>query len=209
MCTGLSDALKVLKSGNPGEKIRMLESLADTADHAVLREIISRLDDPDIRVRGGAFSSLVLNKNDILDVLLGGLESRSRTVRAHAALVLANRAESTAFLEIDDLTHDESPMVRACALGALGYLGSERAYIIPVGYVPELPLRLGCGTPFIMTISEAIRRGLHDPSSEVAKCALQAAVDAGDSLTADDLHDVLLHKDAEVEWLLTRIKRED
>jgi hypothetical protein len=57
----LENILKILESGNNNEKIKTLESLDSADDPEVLRKIISKLDDADIKVRGEVFSSLVLN----------------------------------------------------------------------------------------------------------------------------------------------------
>ena len=123
----LEDAVKVLESGDAEERIRALESLADTGDVRAVQKIISRLDDADIRVRGEAFGSLVLNKNEVLRPLVQSLGSGSKNIRGYAALVLANRGERGAVPGIMGLTADGRPMVRACALGALGHLRAREA----------------------------------------------------------------------------------
>ena len=61
---------KVLESGNSEEKIKILETLDKTDNPEILEKIISKLDDDDIKVRGEAFSSLVLNKNSDFSIYL-------------------------------------------------------------------------------------------------------------------------------------------
>src|SRR3990172_5213124 len=90
-------------------------------DNLKINKIIYKLDDSDIEVRGEAFSSLVLNENNISNLLIQNLNSESKNIRGYAALVLANRRNSDAISAITNLTKDQSGMVRACALGALGY----------------------------------------------------------------------------------------
>ena len=47
---------KMLDSGSKEEKIKILESLSSTTDSKIINKIISMLDDPEIEVRGEAFS---------------------------------------------------------------------------------------------------------------------------------------------------------
>ncbi len=54
---------KILESGTSEEKIKILETLASSDDFEIIKKMIICLDDPDIKVRGEAFSSLILNKN--------------------------------------------------------------------------------------------------------------------------------------------------
>ena len=61
----LENIMKVLEFGNSEEKIKMLETLTEKDDENIVEKIISKLDDDDIKVRGEAFSSLLLNKNKI------------------------------------------------------------------------------------------------------------------------------------------------
>ena len=61
---------QILNNDNKDEKISLLSSLIDIRDSMIIREIISALDDNEIRVRGEAFSSLFLNDNDISEVLI-------------------------------------------------------------------------------------------------------------------------------------------
>ena len=56
---------EILDSGTMRDKISILESLSQSSDQEIINKIISKLDDSEIEVRGEAFSSLFLNKNDI------------------------------------------------------------------------------------------------------------------------------------------------
>lgn len=138
------------------DRIRALESLSHTDDPRKVWLVIERLDDEDIRVRGEAFGALMLNENDIAGVLLGALSHRSSGVRAYAALVLANRGCVRAVPEIIRLTGDKSAMVRACAIGALGYMGAAG-------------------------VKEAIERCLGDGDVEVRRSAASCAVRTGNA----------------------------
>ena len=79
------------------------------------------------KVRGEAFSSLVLNKNKISNFLIENLNSASKNIRGFASLVLANRNDTNAIPEIIKLANDERSMVRSCAIGALGHLKAIEA----------------------------------------------------------------------------------
>ena len=56
---------EVLDSGTKDAKIKILESLSQSGDQEIIHNIITKLDDSEIEVRGEAFSSLFLNKNNI------------------------------------------------------------------------------------------------------------------------------------------------
>ena len=58
-----SEIHKILNSGTSDDKINVLESLSQSDDQKIINEIITKLDDSEIEVRGEAFSSLFLNKN--------------------------------------------------------------------------------------------------------------------------------------------------
>lgn len=178
---GLEDAVKFLESGSSEEKIMALESLANTSDRAVIQKIISSLEDADIRVRGEAFSSLVLNENSILESLTQCLNSESKNIRGYVALILANRKESGAIPDIIKLAWDERSMVRACALGALGHLRAREANAV-------------------------ILQCLDDLNMEVKKSAVKAAIDIGEPLSEGTIRGILQQKDAELERLVTKIK---
>ena len=86
---------QILDSGSMEDKIIVLESLSQSSDQETVNKIISKLDDSEIEVRGEAFSSLFLNKNDISEFLIHGLNSKNNNNKGFTALVLANRRIST------------------------------------------------------------------------------------------------------------------
>ena len=175
---------EILDLGTIEEKIKILESLSSTNNTEIIQKIISKLDDDDIQVRGEAFSALVLNENEISELLINSLRSQNKNIRGYALLVLANRNDSNAIPEIIKLTNDPSSMVRACALGALGYLKAEQA-------------------------KEAIHKCLFDSNLEVRKSALQATINLGYSLSEDKIKEMLREKDSELERLLVNVKKVD
>jgi HEAT repeat protein len=168
---------KIFESGTKEEKIYALESFVNTNDPLTINKIISKLDDSDIEVRGEAFSSLVLNENNISNLLIQNLNSESKNIRGYAALVLANRRNSDAISAITNLTKDQSGMVRACALGALGYLKAKQS-------------------------SKEIHECFLDPNLEVKKCALKAAIDIGDKISNEEIKELSMENDPEIEKLL-------
>ena len=113
---------EILNSGTRDDKINVLESLSQSDDQKIINEIITKLDDSEIEVRGEAFSSLFLNKNDISQFLINSLSSKNKNVKAFSALVLANRGDINAIPALELLTNDPNSMVSDCALGALEYL---------------------------------------------------------------------------------------
>ena len=113
---------EILNSGTRNDKINVLESLSHSDDQKIINEIITKLDDSEIEVRGEAFSSLFLNKNDISQFLIDSLSSKNKNVKAFSALVLANRGDRNAIHALELLTKDPNSMVSDCALGALEYL---------------------------------------------------------------------------------------
>ena len=113
---------EILNSGTKDDKINILESLSQSDDQKIINEIITKLDDSEIEVRGEAFSSLFLNKNDISQFLINSLSSKNKNVRAFSALVLANRGDINAIPSLELLAKDPNNMVSDCALGALEYL---------------------------------------------------------------------------------------
>lgn len=177
----LKNIKEILDFGTTEEKIKILESLSSTDNIEIIQKIISKLDDDDIKVRGEAFSSLVLNENKISDLLINSLDSQNKNIRGYASLVLSNRNDSNAISYIIKLTYDQSSMVRACALGALGHLKAKEA-------------------------KEAIHNCLFDSDLEVRKSALQAIIDLGDLLTEDKIKEISKEKDSELERLLVNVK---
>jgi len=178
----LEDILNVLESGSSEEKIKILETLDSTDNPEILEKIILKLDDDDIQVRGEAFSSLVLNKNKILNFLINSLNSASKNIRGFASLVLANRNEITAIPEIMKLANDERSMVRSCAIGALGYLRAQEA-------------------------KEIFLESLLDSNLEVRKSAIQAIIDLNITILEDQMKEIIKEKDPEIQKLLSQLKK--
>ena len=172
---------QVLESGTKAEKIETLESLENTNDSEIINKIISKLDDSDIEVRGEAFSSLVLNENNISDLLVQNLKSENKNIRGYSTLVLANRRNSDSISVITNLTKDQSGMVRACSLGALGYLKAKQS-------------------------SKEIHDCFFDSNIEVKKSALKAAIDIGDKISSEEIIQLSKEKDPEIEKLLIQAK---
>ena len=172
----------ILDSGLKQEKITILESLNRSTDPKIINKIISMLDDPEIEVRGEAFSVLVLNENNISEFLIKNLNSESKNVRGFSALVLANRKDSDAVPAIINLVNDSSSMVKSCALGALGYLKAVQA-------------------------SKVIHNCLLDSNLEVKKSAVKAAIDIGDKIPQKEINEISKDKDEELEKLLVLAKQ--
>ena len=118
---------RILDSGTKDDKISIIESLSQTSDQEVINKIIAKLDDSEIEIRGEAFSSLFLNKNDISKFLIDALSSENKNIKAFSALVLANRGDANAMPELELLSKDSSSMVESCALGALEYLRTNKS----------------------------------------------------------------------------------
>ena len=121
-----SEIHEILNSGTKDDKINVLESLSQSDDQKIINEIITKLDDSEIEVRGEAFSSLFLNKNDISQFLINSLSSKNKNVKAFSALVLANRGDINAIPALELLANDPNSMVSDCALGALEYLRTNK-----------------------------------------------------------------------------------
>ena len=118
---------RILDSGTKDDKISIIESLSQSSDQEVINKIIAKLDDSEIEIRGEAFSSLFLNKNDISKFLIDALSSENKNIKAFSALVLANRGDANAMPELELLSKDSSSMVESCALGALEYLKTNKS----------------------------------------------------------------------------------
>ena len=116
---------EVLDHGTTKDKINILESLSQSSDQEIINKIITKLDDSEIQVRGEAFSSLFINKNDISQFLIDALSSENNNIKAFSALVLANRGDANAIPALELLSKDPSSMVSSCALGALEYLSKQ------------------------------------------------------------------------------------
>ena len=178
----LENILKILESGNNNEKIKTLESLDNTDNPEVLRKIISKLDDADIKVRGEAFSSLVLNKNKILDFLIDDLNSESENMKSSILLILANRNETSSIPDIIKLVKDEKSVVRSCAIGALGHLKAQKN-------------------------SSIFLQALSDSNMEVRKSALQAIIDLKMTVSESEINGILKEKDSEIEKMVSLIEK--
>ena len=118
---------RILDSGTKDDKISIIESLSQSSDQEVINKIIAKLDDSEIEIRGEAFSSLFLNKNDISKFLIDALSSENKNIKAFSALVLANRGDVNAMPALELLAKDSSSIVSSCALGALEYLRANKA----------------------------------------------------------------------------------
>jgi len=118
---------EILDSGTKYDKISIIESLSQSSDQEVINKIITKLDDSEIEIRGEAFSSLFLNKNDISKFLIDALSSENKNIKAFSALVLANRGDANAIPALELLAKDPSSMVESCALGALEYLKTNKS----------------------------------------------------------------------------------
>ena len=118
---------EILDSGTKDDKISIIESLSQSSDQEVINKIITKLDDSEIEIRGEAFSSLFLNKNDISKFLIDALSSENKNIKAFSALVLANRGDVNAIPALELLAKDSSSMVESCALGALEYLRTNKS----------------------------------------------------------------------------------
>ena len=123
----LAKKFQILDSGSKEDKIMVLESFSQSNNPEIIRKMISMLNDPEIRVRGEAFSSLFLNKNDISEFLINTLSLENKNVKAFSALVLANRGDTNAIPTLELLSKDPSSTVKECALGALEYLRTNKA----------------------------------------------------------------------------------
>lgn len=177
----IEEIKKITEYGSKEEKIRVLESLTNTNDLKILDLVISKLDDIDIEVRGEAFSALLLNENNISEILIKNLKNQSKNVRGFLALALANRNDKNAISKIVELTNDESAMVRSCAVGALGHMRANEAFL-------------------------AIRKCLEDSNLEVKKSAIKSSIDIGDKNLLEKLDELSKENDPEIEKLVLLAK---
>ena len=168
---------QILDSGSTEDKIIVLESLSQSSDQETVNKIISKLDDSEIEVRGEAFSSLFLNKNDISEFLIDALSSESNNIKGFSALVLANRGDSNAISVLELLTKDSSGMVRSCALGALGHLRAKKA-------------------------SKEIHNCIFDTNIEVKKSAAYATILIGEKFSEEEKKELKKYDDSDFEKIL-------
>lgn len=169
------------------DSLRALGPALAAADGAAAARAASALGDGDIEVRGEAFRLLVACGADIGPHIAPLLASPSRTVRAHSALVLANRGDLRRAGEVARLARDESAAVRSSAVGALGHMAARSA---------PRPL------PDADAVAAAVRPCLVDCSLEVRRSALQAAVYLGMELGAAERGGLEAAADAEIDRLL-------
>jgi len=162
MSLNYEEIVQILDNGSNKEKIKILESLSTSNDFKIIQKIISMLDDQEIEIRGEVFSSLVQNENKISKILIKNLSSQSKNIKGFGALILANRNDEESISSIIELTNDESSMVRACALGALGFLKAHKA-------------------------KGVIQKCFDDTNLEVKKCALKAAIDIGQNISDEKI----------------------
>ncbi|MDX1441438.1 MAG: HEAT repeat domain-containing protein [Nitrosopumilaceae archaeon] len=173
--------IEILESGSSQEKIKVLENLSDTDDYEVIQKMIDCLDDDDIKVRGEAFSSLILNKNKITNYLIERLDDSQKNIRGFGSLVLANRGDTSAIPAIMKLTRDDRSMVRSCALGALGHLKAKQA-------------------------KDTVHNCILDENLEVRKSALQAMIALEEKISENEINEISKQKDAEVDQLIIKLK---
>lgn len=168
--------------GKPEKKIKILETLHNTNELKILEQIIFRLNDDSIQVRGEAFNALLLNDNQISKILIDNLNSSNKNIRGFTSLVLANRNEKRAIPEIIKLVEDKHGMVRSCAIGALGYLKAKK-------------------------ITDIILKLLSDSNLEVQKSALQAAIQTDIIISTDKIREIEKRADLQIKILLLKLKK--
>ena len=171
-----------MKVGKPEKKIKTLETLHNTNELKILEQIILRLSDDSIQVRGEAFNALLLNQNQISKILIDNLNSSDKNIRGFTSLVLANRNEKSAIPEIIKLAEDKHGMVRSCAIGALGHLKAKK-------------------------ITNIILKLLSDSNLEVQKSALQAAIQTDIIISTDKIKEMEENADLQIKNLLLKLKK--
>ena len=174
--------IKILETGNKEDKIKILETLDKTNNLEILKQIILRLNDDDIQVRGEAFNALLLNQNEISKILIDNLSSSNKNIRGFTSLILANRNEKSAIPEIIKLVEDKHGMVRSCAIGALGYLKAEK-------------------------ISNIILKSVLDSNLEVQKSALYAIIQLDIIMSENKIKEISKNSDQQIKNLLLKLKK--
>ena len=154
----------------------------NTNELKILEQIILRLSDDSIQVRGEAFNALLLNQNQISKILIDNLNSSDKNIRGFTSLVLANRNEKSAIPEIIKLAEDKHGMVRSCAIGALGHLKAKK-------------------------ITNIILKLLSDSNLEVQKSALQAAIQTDIIISTDKIKEMEENADLQIKNLLLKLKK--
>ena len=178
----MKNIIKILESGTTQNKIEILETLYNTNDLKILGQIILRLNDDSIQVRGEAFNALLLNQNKISKILINNLSSSNKNIKGFTSLVLANRNEKSAIPEIIKLVNNKHEMVRSCAIGALGYLKSDK-------------------------ITNIILKLLSDSNLEVQKSALQAAIQVNVTIPKNKIKEISKNDDQQIKNLLLKLKK--
>ena len=178
----MENIIKILESGTTQNKIEILETLYNTNDLKILEQIILRLNDDSIQVRGEAFNALLLNQNKISKILINNLSSSNKNIKGFTSLVLANRNEKSAIPEIIKLVNSKHGMVRSCAIGALGYLKSDK-------------------------ITNIILKLLSDSNLEVQKSALQAAIQVNVTISKNKIKEISKKDDQQIKNLLLKLKK--
>ena len=177
----MEDILKILGSETSKEKIRILETLHNTNNEKILQQIILRLNDDSIEVRGEAFNALLLNQNKISKILIENLNSSNKNIKGFTSLVLANRNEKNAIPEIIKLVDNKHGMVRSCAIGSLGYLKAEKT-------------------------ADIILNAFSDSNLDVQKSALQAAIQTNIFVTKEKIKEISKNNDHQIKNLLLKLK---
>ena len=178
----MENILKILETGENQKKIEILETLHGTDNLKILQQIISRLNDDSIQVRGEAFNALILNQNKISKILIKNLNSTNKNIKGFTSLVLANRNDKDAIPEIIKIVNDKHERVRSCAIGALGYLKAEN-------------------------ISEIILKLISDSSLEVQISALNAAIQTEISIPKQKIKEMSKNDDVQIKKLLLKLKK--
>ena len=162
---------------NEDSKLSVLPTLTQINDPEIIQEIIELFDNDDIEIRGEVFSTLFLNKNNILKELIMGLDHKSKNVRAYLILVLANRKEKDAIKEIKRLTNDSNGLVRTCAYGALGHLEVKEG-------------------------KKELHEGIFDSNIEAVKSAAYALSRIGEKISQKEIEELQSFNDQDFEKIL-------
>ena len=162
---------------NEDSKLSVLPTLTQINDPEIIQEIIELFDNDDIEIRGEVFSTLFLNKNNILKELIMGLNHKSKNVRAYLILVLANRKEKDAIKEIKRLTNDSNGLVRTCAYGALGHLEVKEG-------------------------KKELHEGIFDSNIEAVKSAAYALSRIGEKISQKEIEELQSFNDQDFEKIL-------
>ena len=154
----------------------------NTNNLKILEQIILRLNDDSIQVRGEAKTNLFFKgRKNSFKILKEEINSSNKNIERLKILVLANRNEKIAIPEIMKLIEDEHGMVRSCAIGALGYLKADK-------------------------ITDIILKLLSDSNLEVQKSALQAAIQVNAIISKNKIEEISKNNDATLKNLLLKLR---